>query len=106
MKTNKFYTEAENDTFLYRSIDEGILIHKASGKAIYQMHWLGDNGHKAEPVAGEAREQAIAFWTEYYAIQEAENTARIAASINSRPSAEEIAHAKFAAAMEDEYSDL
>ena len=106
MKTNKFYTEAENETFLYRALDEGVLIHKASGKAIYQMHWMDDNGYASEPVIGDVRDQAIAFWTEYYAIQEAENAARSAASINSTPSAEEIAHANFAAAMEDEYSDL
>jgi hypothetical protein len=106
MKTNKYYTEAENETFLYRAIDEGILIHKASGKAIYQMHWLDDNGYGSEPVVGEARDQAIAFWQEYFAIQEAGNASRSAASIASTPSAEDIAHEKFVAAMEDEYSDL
>lgn len=106
MKTNKFYTEAENETFLYRAIDEGVLIHKASGKAIYQMHWMDDNGYASEPVIGDVRDQAIAFWQEFFAIQETETAAMWNASIEAKPSAEEIAHANFAAAMEDEYSDM
>jgi len=105
MKTNKYYTEAENDTFYCQSTYDGTLIHKATGKAIYQMYWLDDNGCGAEPVIGDVREQVIAFWHELRSIQDEAETARRWASINTSPSAEDIAHAKFVADMEDEYSD-
>lgn len=106
MKTNKNFTEAENEIFTYWEYNDGILTHKPSGKHIYQMYWLDDNGYKAEPVVGEVRDQVVAFWLELRTLKEADETARRWASIKAVPSSEDIARAKFAAAMEDEYSDL
>jgi len=38
------------------------LTHLPTGKKIYQMFWLNDKGQMDEPVTGEIRNAAVAFW--------------------------------------------
>lgn len=69
IKTNYKYNfdKAENDVFSWSHWDGtngGILRHKASGRSIYQMHWLNEKGKMAEEVTGETRKQALDFWAE------------------------------------------
>jgi hypothetical protein len=61
------FDKAENSIFSWSSWDGTsgkTLTHKATGRQIYQMSWLDKNGYMAEPVVGETREQAMAFWAE------------------------------------------
>jgi hypothetical protein len=65
------FDKAENAIFswsYYDGTNGGTLRHKASGREIYQMYWC-TNGKMAEPVEGEARQQASAFWSELRALQ-------------------------------------
>ncbi len=74
IKTNTFYNfdKAENDVFSWSYWDGtsgSILTHKASGRQIYQMHWLNEKDKMAEAVEGETREAALAFWNEFSQIK-------------------------------------
>ena len=54
---------AENDMFSWdNDIDRDTLTHKPSGRQIYQMHWINDNGKMAERVEGELSAAVIEFW--------------------------------------------
>ena len=64
------FEKAENDIFSWDYWDGDTLTHKASGRSIYQMRWLNAEGKMAEPVEGETREQAIAFWRELRQLQD------------------------------------
>lgn len=73
IKTNATYNfdKAEDDNFSWSAFDGTsgcILTHKASGREIYQMHYLSD-GKKAEKVEGETRDLAIKFWDELNTLQ-------------------------------------
>lgn len=74
IKTNTKYNfdEAENDVFSWKHFDGtggNLLWHKESQRYIYQMSWLED-GKMSEPVTGEVRDQASAFWNELSALEE------------------------------------
>ena len=74
MKTNYKYnfTKAENDTFAWTDSDGmrgGSLLHKSSGRSLYQMQWMAKTGYITEPVTGEIREAAVAFWAELAELQ-------------------------------------
>jgi hypothetical protein len=60
------FTKAENGVFSWDSFIDGggMLHHKPSGRDIYQMRWINENGYMSEPVEGEIKTQAIAFWDE------------------------------------------
>jgi len=66
--TDKTYNpaRAESDLFAWYKFDDtngGTLLHKPSGRSLYQMRWIDPTtGYATEPVTGEDREQAIAFW--------------------------------------------
>lgn len=65
--TNQKYnfTKAESDLFSWSMFDGtsgNMLLHKPSGKSIYQMRWIGSDHYMADPVTGETREAAIKFW--------------------------------------------
>lgn len=57
---------AESNMFAWYKFDDtdgGKLLHKQSGRSLYQMRWIDPaTGYATEPVIGEDREQAIAFW--------------------------------------------
>lgn len=59
-------TRAESDLFAWHKFDDthgGKLLHKPSGRSLYQMCWIDPvTGYATEPVTGEEREQAIEFW--------------------------------------------
>lgn len=66
------FSKAENDLFSWSDSDGtsgNMLFHKPSGRSIYQMHWLDENGKMADRVEGETRENAIIFWDELRALQ-------------------------------------
>lgn len=57
------FTRAENDTFLW--VDSwNCVVHKSSGRQIYQMHWIGSDGKQTGEVDSETRTQLIAFLDE------------------------------------------
>ena len=106
--TYRNFTEAENDTFSWTNIDGETLTHKATGRHIYQMHWIGDDGYMADEVEGDIRTQALSFLAELSSIRiaraaETENTriARIIANAKN-PSA----HEKLVQDMDKPESDL
>jgi hypothetical protein len=73
--TNTHYNfdKAENNVFAWNYWDGtsgGELLHKPTGRRIYQMYWLDGQGKMAEKVTGEIRDQAVAFWNELHALQE------------------------------------
>lgn len=81
IKTNTTYnfTEAEDDNFSWTTFDGTsgqLLIHKASGREIYQMHFC-TNGKMAERVEGETRDLAIKFWDELGALKDQKPPRRI-----------------------------
>jgi hypothetical protein len=66
------FTKAENDIFSWTCWDGtsgNTLTHKASGRDIYHMNWLNDQGKMEEPVTGETKDQAIKFWAELEELQ-------------------------------------
>lgn len=74
IKTNSKYNfdKAENDVFSWNYWDGtsgSILTHKATGREIYQMQWC-TKGKCVEPVTGEIKDQAIAFWAELRNLRE------------------------------------
>ncbi len=81
------FTKAENETFTWDSFldDGGLLHHKASGRDIYQMHWIGANGRMAESVEGETREQVLAFWNELSNLQKQKPPRRDEPEIDPEP---------------------
>lgn len=66
--TDKTYNPARVDSNLFAwykfdDTDGSKLLHKSSGRSLYQMRWIDPvTGFATEPVTGEDREQAIAFW--------------------------------------------
>ena len=60
------FARAENDEFAWYKFDDtngGTLLHKSSGRSLYQMRWIDpETGYATQPVTGSEREQAIAFW--------------------------------------------
>jgi hypothetical protein len=69
------FTSAENDIFSWSYFDGTSgkhLTHKASGRQIYHMSWLNEQGKMTEDVTGEIKNQAIEFWSELHKLQNAE----------------------------------
>jgi hypothetical protein len=68
LMTDKVYNpaRAESDLFAWDRFDDtngGKLLHKPSGRSLYQMRWIDPaTGYATDPVTGEERDQAIAFW--------------------------------------------
>lgn len=62
------FTRAENDTFLWVS-GWNTIVHKPSGRSIYQMHWLA-NGKQSEQVEPDVSAELISFLTELRALQQ------------------------------------
>jgi hypothetical protein len=73
---SKYYNfaKAESDTFAWYKFDDtsgGSLLHKPSGRSLYQMRWIdAKTGYATEPVTGSEREQAIAFWAALHILQD------------------------------------
>lgn len=64
------FTKAENNVFSWNYFDgDGLLVHKATGRQIYQMHWLSSDGKMSERVVGSDANDVIAFWDELYALK-------------------------------------
>ena len=81
------FTTAENDTFAWTQWDGTNgkqLLHKATGKSIYQMQWIGDNGKCTETVDAETKALAIDFWAAL-AILQAQKPARNDEPISTEP---------------------
>jgi len=67
------FTKAETGLFSWDHFDGtngGILLHKPSGKQIYQMRWIGADGYATEPVDDETRQSASEFWAELRRLRE------------------------------------
>jgi len=73
---SKLIETAENETFRWNNnIDRDSLLHKPSGLQIYQGYWIV-NGKMTTSVDDATLSQAMAFWRELKAAQEApQNTA-------------------------------
>lgn len=59
-----FVDSASDDNFTWKHFDGSngeTLYHIETGRKIYQMYWM-TNGMMDEPVTGEVRDQALAFW--------------------------------------------
>jgi len=68
------FTKAENNIFSWSYMDGtsgNILVHKPSGRRIYQMTWLDKNGKMAETVGDDIRKDAILFKDELNILQDA-----------------------------------
>lgn len=67
------FREAESDQFSWSFWDGTngkTLTHKPSGRQIYQMHWLNDQGKMAEKVEGETQQEVMNFWHELQKLQD------------------------------------
>jgi hypothetical protein len=68
------FAKAESDTFAWYKFDDtsgGSLLHKPSGRSLYQMRWIDPKtGYATEPVTGSEREGAIAFWAALRLLQD------------------------------------
>lgn len=106
IKTNKQYNfdKAENDTFSWTLWDDTngeSLTHNATGRKIYQMHWLDAEGKMSDKVEGALREQAVSFWREISIIR-AEREAQLQ---NSTTETLLTAHEDLVRKMDDPNSD-
>ena len=66
------FTQAENDVFawsMYDGSNGNYLTHKASGRQIYQMHWIGSVGHMEDIVDDATRQAVEEFRAELQALQ-------------------------------------
>jgi hypothetical protein len=68
------FVRAENDTFAWCKFDDtsgGSLLHKPSGRSLYQMRWIDPlTGYATEAVTGSEREDAIMFWAALQILQD------------------------------------
>ena len=74
IKTDTKYNfqQAENDQFSWNTWDGtsgNTLLHKPSGRRIYQMQWCNSEGYVTDTVEGEVCEAVKAFWAELRKLQ-------------------------------------
>jgi len=85
---NGYLDSATDGTFSWLHFDGTngeTLTHLPTGKKIYQMFWLNDKGQMDEPVDGDTRQAALAFWASLSAAEKDANQgqAEVAGTVDS-----------------------